>query len=166
VTASRLAPLLCATLAGCGGAPRAIDQLAAEVHLHQFPPNSHAWAAFVSRPVALADVASDSLYQIEPQPTARDGACALYEVPTCTPDCDASSFCAATNQCKPFDKPTYIDGGELDVTGSRLHDTIRMWYAPGSATYLADPAPGRVLLFDGGELLHLAGGAGISPASA
>jgi hypothetical protein len=157
---------------GCGGGSsggdggelvlpaQAVTRLDGELHLHQFPRGAHAWAAFVADSVPLGDVHSDQLVELDTAPTAAAGDCTLYLAPTCAPPCNATSWCSAANTCTALVPLTYVDGGEVDVTGSSIVPTIRMWFTTATSTYDADPKPGTALLFAGGELLQVSGGQG------
>jgi hypothetical protein len=169
-----LLPLACGLVAcglvacGAGGAgPGAVSlpaepvtELVGELHLHQFPLGSHAWAAFVQSAVPVANVRDDQLVQLDTAPTAVEGPCTLYRRPTCQPDCAADSYCAAPDRCRPIPEVIYVNGGPLRVGGSRLHDPIRLDFTSGDTGYASDPPPGDAQLFAGGELLTVSGGSG------
>ena len=143
-----------------GAAPAAVTKLVGEIHLHQFPLGSHAWAAFLAEPVPTDRTVGDQLVAYEPAPTLVDGPCTLYVQPTCTPRCGADTICLAHDVCTPLRPVRYIDGGDVDVTGSSLHDRIHMFFVDARGPYDADPAPGRGQLFAGGERLEVRGGRG------
>ena len=85
-----------ASLPACGDDPRpthdagaatTITRLVGEIHLHQFPLGSHAWAAFLAEPIPTDRTVGDQLVAYEPAPTRVEGPCTLYVQPTCTPRC-------------------------------------------------------------------------------
>jgi hypothetical protein len=172
----RLPALLVLALAGCGAAPGAeaavdagpsvalprdpVTSLIGELHLHEFPLGGHAWAAFIDTPVPVAGVSSDQLVVLDTAPTATAGSCILFGSPVCHTDCGPSAFCYAPDTCRPFTPLKYLDGGAIDITGSRLHPRIHLWYTDADTGYASDPPPGADLLFAGGELLRVDGGAG------
>lgn len=134
--------------------PAAITLLAGEVHLHQFPLGGHAWAAFIDPPLPLSGVHGDSVTEIDTAPTLVDEACTLFVAPHCNPNCAGATYCSAPNTCAPLPTWTYIDAGEVDVTGSSLLPRIRL-SADATGTYVADPMPGKIQLYAGGELLTI-----------
>lgn len=167
--------LVAGALAGCGaggagaadgpaldgGAPAApITALVGEVHLHQFPLGSHAWAAFDQVPVPVAEVTTDTLHEIEPTPTLVEGPCALYQTPACSPVCAPGTYCASTNRCAPLEPVLDVDDGPVDVQGSQLWPDIRLTFSSVTSPYVSVPAPGDVQLFAGGERLAYRGGEG------
>jgi len=137
-----------------------VTALVGEVHLHQFPGGTHAWTAIVDRDIPPAFASKDSITEIDTVVSSQEGPCTLYTSPTCTPDCAGATYCFAPDSCQPLPEWPYIDGGEVDVTGSSVVPRIRMWWDTAAATYVSDPAPGGPELFAGGETLHLAGGTG------
>ncbi len=142
------------------GSPAPVTALVGELHLHQFPDGSHAWAAFIDPPLPMDALKGDSVTELDTAITKVEGPCTLYVTPTCTPDCAASAFCQAPNQCVPLPTWTYIDAGPIDVTGSSVVPQIRLfWDGPGDV-YQADPPPGAGVLFAGGEDLRIVGGTG------
>ncbi|MSP61752.1 MAG: hypothetical protein EXR72_15740 [Myxococcales bacterium] len=164
-----LLPWLCASaLAGCGStehdAQRAesvpITALVGQISLHQFPLGGHAWAGFLATPVPLEEVHGDQIIQYEYPRTATVGSCALFVQPRCQPECAGASHCTGPDRCTPLERVTWVDAGEVRVTGSRIVPTIRMWYGGPASVYEADPMPGSALLFQGGERLQIRGGTG------
>jgi hypothetical protein len=156
---------LAALVAGCGGSDftlpaEPVTQLVGELHLHQFPLGAHGWVAFVSDPVPLLDVHSDQLVVFETAPTQMEGVCTLYVTPTCTPECAYDQYCYAPGDCRALVPVQYVDGGEVDIVGSRIVPEIRMWWDPSVASYDTYPMPGSALLFAGSEELHVDGGTG------
>ncbi len=137
-----------------------VSRLTGEVHVHQFPQGGHAWASFLSTPVPLAGINGDQLVNLEFAPTQREGRCTLYLPPHCTPACTATALCLGQNSCVPLTPLPDVDAGEVRVTGSLLHPTIRLWFAGPDTPYDADPRPGATLLYTGGETLRVAGGTG------
>jgi hypothetical protein len=146
------------------GAPDAraasVTELVGEVHLHQFPRGSHAWAAFLRDPLPAGVVHSHTIVDLEPPASEYVGACALYETPRCDPPCGSGTWCAATDRCAPLEPLVFVDGGEVRVAGSTVVPEIRMWFESEGATYLSSPAPGDSQLFAGGDLLGIQGGRG------
>jgi hypothetical protein len=136
--------------------PADVTSLVGEVHIHQFPRGSHAWATFLDAPVPLSAQKGDSITELDTAPTKIDGPCVLYQTPVCSPNCTGATYCSAADTCSPLSPPTYVDGGEVDVTGSQLVPTVRLWAEGAQASYRSDPAPGAVQLFAGGELLAFA----------
>lgn len=161
---SRLLLLLAATTmtaTGCGEAgPNVVDQLAGEIHLHQFPAGSHAWAGFLPETLSVHHLHTDQLIELTFEPASRDGACALYVTPSCQPQCATGTYCAATGSCRAAPMPRYLDVGEIRVTGSRIVPAIRLFYDPVVTTYGSEPPPGSALLWQGGEKLSVRGGRG------
>lgn len=132
-----------------------VDELLGEVHLHQFPAGSHAWAGFPSAPVPVSAVHGDQLVEIDDPIAASSGTCVLYVQPTCAQACAGASYCAATDTCAALPDVVDVDGGEIDATGSSLQPTITLWYAGPASTYDSAPPPGSVSLFAGGEALAI-----------
>jgi hypothetical protein len=150
--------------ASCAGAPpdvplpAAVERLVGEVHLHQFPAGSHAWAGFPEAPVAVGDVHGDQLFEIDDPIAAAEGACVLFVQPSCAAGCAGASYCAAADRCAPLPHVVDVDGGEVDATGSSLQPAIRMWFAGADSTYASEPPPGPANLFAGGEELVVTDG--------
>jgi hypothetical protein len=139
-----------------------ITELVGEMHLHELPGGSHAFADFVAGGVPVSAASQDTITEVDTAVTEAEGPCALSLVPTCTPGCTGTSFCYAPDSCQPFPSWQYIDGGQIVVTGSSVIPEIRMWWDPSASTYDADPAPGAPSLFAGGDMLHIVGGMGPS----
>jgi hypothetical protein len=161
-----LAAAACGTSAGggapAGGAPDAdftppppVMQVMGEIHLHEFPLGGHAWALFLKQPLGLDHVNGDSITELYYTPTKVESACTLYVLPSCTPQCPTTSYCSAPNVCTTLPDYVEVDGGEVDVTGSMLIPTIRL-FADATANYESVPPPGPQRLFTGGEMLHIA----------
>jgi hypothetical protein len=131
-----------------------------ELHLHQFPLGSHAWAAFVDAPVPLSQIAADELAVLQTKPTEVVSGCELYLPPRCSPSCAPNAFCEADGVCKPLPLAKYVDAGDVRVTGSVTLASLRLFYDPASGSYASDPPPGATKLFDGGERLLVHGGHG------
>ncbi len=129
-----------------------------EVHLHQFPLGSHAWAAFVETPVPLSEIAADELSVIQTKPTRVESGCELYLPPRCSPACAPNTWCEADGVCAPLPLATYVDAGDVHVTGSATLPALRLYYDSASGSYGSDPPPGATQLFAGGERLTLHGG--------
>jgi hypothetical protein len=138
----------------------AVTALVGEVHLHQFPGGTHAWTSFVAQNVPVDAARKDSITDVYTAATSQEGPCALYVAPTCTTACLGSTFCYAPDTCQALPTWKYIDGGQVQVTGSSLVPLIRMWWDASSSGYDSQPAPGAPQLFAGGDILDLAGGAG------
>ncbi len=155
----------CVLLAGCAAAPAdepaprkaavAITAVVGQVYVHQFPIGSHAWAAFVADPVALADYQSDQLITLEPPAARREGACALHVLPRCVQECATGSYCAEDETCAPLPNPRYVDRGPISVSGGSRPNPIKLWF--DGAVYASDPKPGPVQLFAPGDTLSFAG---------
>lgn len=131
-----------------------------ELHLHQFPLGSHAWAAFVDAPVPLAQIAADELAVIQTKPTQVSSGCELYQPAHCSPACASNAFCEADGVCKSLPLAKYVDAGDVHVTGSATLPALRLFFDPASGSYASDPPPGATKLFDGGERLVVRGGHG------
>jgi hypothetical protein len=140
--------------------PAEVTELVGEVHLHQYPDGSHAWAAFLQQGIPVTTFHRDSVTEIDTVVTKTDGPCNLYVAPTCTSVCLGATFCYAPDTCQPLPAWTYINGGEVDVTGSSLIPLIRMYWDAAASSYDSDPAPGGLTLFAGGEQLKIVGGTG------
>jgi hypothetical protein len=180
--ARRCAALVAALLlaAGCGGARSAsppaangaddaaaptlaangVTELVGEVHLHQYPGGTHAWTAFVDQGLPVDAAKKDSITEIDTVVTSQEGPCVLRVAPDCTQACPGPTFCFAPDTCQDLPTWKYIDGGEVDVTGSSIVPLIRMYWDATSAGYDSQPAPGAPELFAGGDPLRLAGGTG------
>jgi hypothetical protein len=143
-----------------GAPPDIVTELVGEMHLHQFPLGSHAWAAFVEPYVGIDAFAGQSITEIDTRATLVEGPCTLFVVPTCAPQCLGANYCWDTNTCKPLPAWTYFDAGEIDVTGSRDVPKMRFWFDAAVGSYASDPPPGSTKLFEGGEQLVLSGGTG------
>lgn len=168
-----IALLLALAVAACGQSPGATDEpgavrlplepvtrLTGELHLHQFPLGAHAWAAFVAEPIPVEKVNGDQLFSLGTAVTASEGACRLWRRPRCPAGCAPGTYCTANDTCTPVVNPAYIDGGAIRVTGSRVKDPIQLWFEGAQTSYRADPPPGQLPLFGGGELLRIDGGSG------
>jgi len=137
--------------------PHPITALAGEVHLHQFPLGSHPLALFVDEPVPIASMQGDSVVEIDPPPTAVEGACTLYLQPRCSA-CVAGEMCVAPEVCAPVPRFTFVDRGAVTVTGSAIVPAIRFWFDAATSDYLSTPPPGATALFAGREQLRVRGG--------
>ncbi|GAC1352166.1 MAG: hypothetical protein NVSMB1_12330 [Polyangiales bacterium] len=137
-----------------------VRQLIGEIHLHQFPLGSHAWAGFLQSPVPLARTHPDQLIEYELPPSRREGPCTLYLEPTCKPMCLATSYCSATNVCAPFEPLHYVDAGAIEVLGSSVLPRLRLFFRGEDRTYDSEPLAGAIQLFKGNERLRLRGGRG------
>jgi len=140
--------------------PVPVSMLIGEIHLHQFPLGSHAWAGFLDAPLPLARAHPDQLVEYEVPPTATEGPCTLHLEPTCTPRCGPRTFCSATDTCTAFTPLRYVDAGEVRVLGSTAVPSLRMFYNGAESTYDTEPQAGPIQIFKGGDRLALAGGKG------
>ncbi len=160
-------------LAGCGAdrdtptptgatqdasTPVPVTSLIGEIHLHQFPLGSHAWAGFLDKPLPLSRAHPDQLVEYEMPKTRVEGPCALYVQPSCVPGCGPRTYCSATDTCTAFEPLKYIDVGEVKVVGSTKVPTLRMFFDRSESTYQTEPPAGPIQLFAGGDQLSLEGG--------
>jgi hypothetical protein len=168
------AAMLAAAMAGCGVSARAptpgsdrpllpddpVTSLVGELHLHQFPLGSHAWAAFIAEALPTSAVRDDQLIQLDQVPTATAGLCTLWRRPVCTPACQGGAYCAGTDLCRTVPPVLYVDGGPIAIRGSLLQPLISLVFTAADTGYQSTPPPGRALLFGGGEVLDVEGGQG------
>jgi hypothetical protein len=137
-----------------------VTGLVGEVHLHQFQGGTHAWTQFVGQTLPVADAYKDSITDVYTEVTSQEGDCTLFVAPTCTPMCMGATFCYAAGTCQELPLWSYIDGGQVEVTGSSVVPLIRMWWDAAAAGYDSQPAPGAPELFAAGDALHMVGGMG------
>ena len=143
-----------------GSTSAPVTRLIGEIHLHQFPLGSHAWAGFLANPMPLARAHPDQLVEYELAPTAKDGNCTLFQEPSCTPGCQPSSYCSATDTCSRFEPLRFVDAGEVAVVGSSVLPKLRMFFNGPESTYDTQPPAGTIQLFKGGDRLDIRGGTG------
>jgi hypothetical protein len=115
---------------GCGGPTGVpVRELYGEVHLHALSDGSHAYAAFVGRPVSVDDVAGDTILQPVLLPMRSEGPCTLTLPTGCAPPCGPT--------------PVYVDGGAVHLRSQTasvelVFDSAALGYrAQASGTFVA-----------------------------
>ncbi len=141
-------------------AARPVARLVGELHLHQFGPGAHAAGGFLAIPVPVELVRWNHIVWFDPPPTLRLGGCALTVEPVCDGVCPDGMICVSDQHCGPIEPVRYVDGGDIDATGSTISPRIHLWWDAAAMGYRSDPEPGRQLLYSANDRLQVHGGRG------